>query len=553
MSKALSLAKIYISSTYGIKRFFRNLKYNKKDAIKSAGLFFLILLSLSSFFGMMLYSYIRMYDFLGKIDQQGLIVTISIIFASFFTFILGMITVITGYFMNQEGDIILSLPLRKRDILLAKYINSYVTELIASAVVMGIGLGVYGVKSNEGILFYLILVIASLLVPIIPLVLCYLIVIPLMKIGNLTKKKDLLMILSGLLVLPFAIGYQYLINKVLVNNNPQYLIEFLTKQNGLIDVFGRVYYLSILLSKGILGYNTFQGILYIIAFLILSVSFVYLLLILMSKIYYSSIIGGNEINKKYYKLNKSENNKIFKSRGIISTLLLREIKLMNREPIYLLNGPLVIFLLPVMMYFVLLFNKESMKEITVMLSNKDIIKHIGIYGGIIILFLGISTSITSTCISREGKGFYFLKSLPIKAEQLILAKFLHGAIFGAIGGIMVCCLMAYFKIPIISIIIAFLIGNILLFDFYIIGIIIDFKWPKLNWDNPQKAMKQNINPVILILLSMGVMGVSFAVISKIKVPSSVLEMVYIGISGIILIVLYIYIKRNINQMIDNLV
>lgn len=550
MSKALSLAKIYISSTYGIKRFFRNLKYNKKDAFKSAGLFFLILFSLSSFFGMMLYSYIRIYDFLEKIGQQGLIVTISIIIASFFTFILGMITVITGYFMNQEGDIILSLPLRKKDILFAKYINSYITELIASIVVMGIGLGVYGIKSNEGILFYFTLIVSSLLVPIIPLVLCYFIVIPLMKIGNLTKKKDLLMILSGLLVLPFAIGYQYLINNVLVNNNHQYLMGILTKQNGLIDVFGKFYYPSILLSKGILGYSTLKGILYIITFLVLSIAFVYLLLILMSGVYYSSIIGSNEINKKNKKLNN--NDKMFKKKGIISTLLLREIRLMNREPIYLLNGPVVIFLLPVMMYFVLLFNKESMREISIMLSNRDVIKFAGIYGGLIILFLGISTSITSTCISREGKSFYFLKSLPIKKEQLILAKFIHGAIFGAIAGIIVCSLMAYFKIPIISIIIAFLIGNLLLFDFYIIGIIIDLKWPKLNWDSPQKAMKQNINPVISILLSMGVAGASFAIISKIKTSVYSVEAFYIGISIIILIILYNYLKRNLSRMIEDI-
>lgn len=550
MSKALSLAKIYISSTYGIKRFFRNLKYNKKDALKSAGLFFLILFSLSSFFGMMLYSYIRIYDFLKTIGQQGLIVTISIIIASFFTFILGMITVITGYFMNQEGDIILSLPLRKKDILLAKYINSYITEVIASIVVMGIGLGVYGVKSNVGILFYFTLILSSLLVPIIPLVLCYFIVIPLMKIGNLTKKKDLLMILSGLLVIPFAIGYQYLINNVLVNNNPQYLMEILTKQNGLIDVFGRFYYPSILLSKGILGYSTLKGILYIITFFVLSIAFVYLLLILMSGVYYSSIIGSNEINRKNKKLNN--NDKMFKKRGIISTLLLREIKLMNREPIYLLNGPVVIFLLPVMMYFVLLFNKESMREISAILSNRDVIKYAGIYGGLIILFLGISTSITSTCISREGKSFYFLKSLPIKKEQLILAKFLHGAIFGAIAGIIVCSLMAYFKIPVISIIIAFLIGNLLLFDFYIIGIIIDLKWPKLNWDSPQKAMKQNINPVISILLSMGVAGASFVIISKIKTLVYSVEAFYIGVSIIILIILYNYLKINLSRMIDDI-
>lgn len=66
MSKGLSLAKIYINSTYGLSRFIRDLKYNKKNAVKTIGFILLIIFSLSGMFGMYLYFNIKMYDLLKK-------------------------------------------------------------------------------------------------------------------------------------------------------------------------------------------------------------------------------------------------------------------------------------------------------------------------------------------------------------------------------------------------------------------------------------------------------------------------------------------------------
>lgn len=189
MNNGVSLAKLYINSTYGLSRFLRDLKYNKKNAIKAIGIIVLIILSLTSMFGVYLYFNIKIYDGLKKINQQGIVITLSVILSTLLTITLGVITVVSNYFYNQEGDIILSLPIKKRDLLLAKFINTYIFEAIITFAFMGIGVGVYGIKSKEGLMFYIISILATIFIPLIPLVICYFLIIPLMKLGNMTKKK----------------------------------------------------------------------------------------------------------------------------------------------------------------------------------------------------------------------------------------------------------------------------------------------------------------------------------------------------------------------------
>lgn len=99
------------------------------------------------------------------------------------------------------------------------------------------------------------------------------------------------MIIGGLFGILVALIYQYLINSVLENMNTNQVIDFLTKKDGLIDLVGKIYYPSILVSNGVLNYKGISGVLYLISFILLSILMVYILLITMSEVYYSSIIG----------------------------------------------------------------------------------------------------------------------------------------------------------------------------------------------------------------------------------------------------------------------
>lgn len=551
MNKGLSLAKVYINSTYGISNFVYNLKNNKKDALKGIALVLLILFSTTGLFGMYLYFNIKMYDFLKQVQQQGMVITMTVIFASILTVMFGIITVIANYFFNQEGDAVLALPLSKKDLLLAKFINTYIVEAIVTFVIMGIGVGVYGVKSKEGLIFYLVSIIATIFIPLIPLAICYFIIIPFMNYGNFAKKKDMFMIIGGLFGIGIGVLYQYFISTLVnINATPELLVNKLTNKNGLIDVVGRAYYPSIWVSNGIINYNKVSGILYLVSFILLSLLVVYVLLITTSNIYYNSIIGSSEVTKRNLEIKTSEIKAIFKKSSLMNALFNREFKLMNREPIYFLNGPLVIFFLPVIFGVVFFTNNEAMQEINTMLTNIQDIKFIFVYSIIAIMLIGSTASIAPTSISREGNGIYLLKSLPIEPIDIIKAKFLHAALFGVIGAVIICSAMIYFKLTLSYMVLAFLVGNLWLFVSYLVGILIELKWPKLNWDNPQKPMKQNVNVIVSLFITFAFAALVYFIGTKTSDMISIFLLIMFPM--ILFIGLYTFLKKYVDVLYSDL-
>lgn len=216
---------------------------------------------------------------------------------------------------------------------------------------------------------------------------------------------------------------------------------------------------------------------------------------------------------------------------------------MNREPVYLLNGPFVIFLIPLLFLFMFISDSKQLIEINNIIKSQKNILNIFV---VFIIFLGTSTSITSSCISREGNGIYVLKTLPIRAIDIIKAKFLHGALFGAIGAVITSGLMIYLNFSIKDALLVFVIGNLWLFVVYIIGILIDLRYPKLDWDTPTKAMKQNVNVVITLFISMAFIG--FIILMGLIKNKMLSMFAIILVPIILLVILYNFLINNVDRL-----
>lgn len=522
MKKAWVLTKLYINSLYGFSGFINDLKMDRKSALKKLAFIILIIVSLSGSVGLFVAFNVKAFDLLKPMNQQGLVITLGVIMASLITLVFGIIGTIANYFVEKEGDIILAMPIKGWQILFSKYFSSYVYEAILSIIIMATGFVVYGIKSGSGLLFYIICIITSAIIPLIPLTLCYFIVIPLMRAGSILRKKDFTMIMTGVIAIAFAVGIQYLSQSMVkISQNPNAMIQRLTAPNGLVALAGKIYYPSVWATYGIVDYTSLKGIVNLLLFVFVSVAVVALLILSMKEVYATSIVGSQEVSKGR-KFSEKELRSRLKGRSMLSSLLDREIKLMNREPIYMLNGPLVILIMPIILGFMFYLQKgELMKSVNevLKLTNANYYLTMGTAG--LAVFLGVSVNITSTCISREGKTFEMLKGMPIEPEKYLLSKLLHGLIFGVIGDV-VCVIMgqAIFKIGYSNMMIAFFMAIFVMLPILIGGIIIELAYPKLLWDNPQKAMKQNFNGVIVILGAMGIVALlGYITFQYIKTPS----------------------------------
>jgi ABC-2 type transport system permease protein len=128
----------------------------------------------------------------------------------------------------------------------------------------------------------------------------------------------------------------------------------------------------------------------------------------------------------------------------------------------------------------------------------------GIIG--IAMFLTATNAITATSLSREGKEFFISKYIPLAYKKQIQAKLLSGFIFSGLGSLLLL-IAANIMVPLdlannITILVVSLVAIIPIIE---TGLLIDILHPKLDWDNEQKAVKQNIN-VIWAMLSSILMG-----------------------------------------------
>lgn len=502
MKKAWSLTKVYLSMYYGLSGLINDFKTNKKQAFKKISLGILIILSFFSMLPMVIAYNLMLYKGLKTINQQGLIITNSIITAVLFTLVFGFLGVITTYFIGKERDILFSLPIKPWNLLFARFFINYLSEVLIITFITLPPTIIYGIKEGPGFIFYIAVIMVILFVPIIPLAICYFILIPIMKFGNFLKNKDVMMIFTGFIGIAFAIAIQFFSRSMTdMSKNPMMMVDKIQSPNGLVSIVGKIYYPSIIATRGILGYNTLSGWLNIFFLIIISIFAVLLLIYIMSGYYFRSNLGSEEVRKSKKKLDSSTMKQELKRRSTLGSMVLREIRLMNREPVYFLNGPLVILLMPFIIISIVLIQGENFGDLTKKLYE---IKN-GVYyltlalcgGGV---FLGLTGTPSSSAISREGKAFMQLKSMPINPIDLINAKLIHGIIIGAIGSL-VTCVMAYFiiELPMLNYVIAFIISIIIMLPVLIGSLMVELRWPKLTWDDPIKAMKQNINVVVMVL------------------------------------------------------
>ena len=89
---------------------------------------------------------------------------------------------------------------------------------------------------------------------------------------------------------------------------------------------------------------------------------------------------------------------------------------------------------------------------------------------------------------------------------------------------------------------------------HLVGIIINLKYPKLEWESPAEAVKQSTSSFIAVMLGMVILmitiGVAFALIGKI-LPIFVL-LVAIGVSSLINLILYLYLTKRSVKDFNNL-
>ena len=259
-----------------------------------------------------------------------------------------------------------------------------------------------------------------------------------------------------------------------------------------------------------------------------------LFIIIGSKLYFKTIYKSNETSiKSKGKIKITKRNKLF-------SLSNKEFKRYFSSPVYMFNTSFGLLLLIVASIIICIkgdkvfFNILSTYGIKTKLSIELIFY-------IILLFSLYMTSITSSSVSLEGKTINITKSLPIKTTTIFNSKLLFTILlelpFITLSTILVS-IKYKFNILIILLILISAILIILLNG--IIGLIINLKYPKLNYSNDTEVVKQSISSMLSIFMGMSILIVSIVLFIKFidKINLVILISIYICIIFIVDLILY---------------
>ncbi|OHD20201.1 MAG: hypothetical protein A2Y38_03685 [Spirochaetes bacterium GWB1_59_5] len=513
MSIFLSLSKLYIRSFYNLPgKKAPGAKASGKDILKLAGMAFLVVLVVGDLGYLFIMMNLNLYQGLAMADMQGMLLLNAAVMATMLPLVIGFMTSLSTYYLNDMELQLLSMPIKPRALFSAKFVAVYVTEAAISLFFMVATMVIFGIKENPHPLFYVWGTIAGLLLPLPALAASYLIQIPLLTFARFLRNKRTIMIVGGIIGIVFGLGFNVYFQRMMPPvANPAARASTFAGSESIIAKMGQSYPPALFAWRAMANPASSIGLLAMLKLFVACAVGPTLVAFFLSGAYAKSLIGFNEAHIK--KLTKDGANafiarRLRQGRPFI-TMVRREFDMMNREPMYLLNGPFIVVMLPLIMGIMYVVQKDALLSDPDMAGVKALVD--GGFGVVIAAlagaFMGSSTSIASTAVSRDAKALPFIKSLPIKSGTYLLAKLGHALIFGVVGSAIGAGLIAFLmKMSALDALIGFAVALSLSSLLNLAGLWLDTANPRLTWDNPIAAMKQNPNSLIAMLGSMGLMG-----------------------------------------------
>lgn len=547
MSKMISLIKVFLKTTGE-----EAISVGKK---KMHPMIFMALMVILMVFALgfpfaMLTS--ELYDTAAQIGQEGVIIGLLVAMASVMTFIFGIVYAMATLYFSRDIEYLLPLPLKPFEILGAKFITVLIYEYLTEIMILLLPLGVYGGKSNAPVMYWVVMVLVLILLPILPLVLACIINMIVMTFTNLGKHKELLRTIGALASIGLGIGFSTFMQRMETSmmTESDILEKFITGDNSMVSIATNAFPTTKFAAEAMVAKDTLSILGNLSVFLVITAVAIGVFLIIGNKLYFKGALGVSETFSKREKLSDDELSKSTNSASPMKAYILKEIRMLVRTPVYFINCVIMNFIWPIFFIIPIVIKPETLKIIG---QSTDIIFNSEIQGVImgmivsIMLFTCNSNMIACTAISREGKNLFLTKYIPMSYTKQLIAKASVGMIFDLVNIVFLIVLGIVMKAPISLLILAVILSLMVIVVSNLLGIILDLKKPKLNWDNEAAAVKQNFTSMIVVFASMIIAVFNGILVFKLSWPLMqmfILEFVILAVL-IILAVRYITTKGSV--------
>ena len=218
-----------------------------------------------------------------------------------------------------------------------------------------------------------------------------------------------------------------------------------------------------------------------------------------------------------------------------------ELRRLGSSNMYMMNSAIgLVFLL--LLAGAALFKRGEFQEALGEMTGMGIEGVIGPMVVIIFLFMAAMVYISSATVSLDAYTMWIVRSLPASGREILLAKAMPHIIV-SVPFFLAASILMQFALPmdamwragVIVIPILATVHNSLL------GVVVNLKWPKLDWLNETAAVKRGLAPMLTMLLAMIppliVLVAFFALVMELGLPSVV---ILVGTAALFILLSILY-------------
>lgn len=519
MDNLLFLIKANILNSWGINKVLKSKARGEK--IKALLLGIVIVYAFCNVILAMFIMSFPLSQVLQKLNALELLISSAILQTTLFALIMSVYK-IPGYLYSfKDYDMLMALPVKPAEVIASKMIFVYLSNFII-AVVAGIPpLVVYGIRTSEGPLYYVIVAISTFFIPLIPIAIGAFLAYVLGRISSKFRSTNIILLIgSFVLFIGIMIG-----STMLGSINAEQVQSTIPTITALNDVlFWTKLYIAALRDSSVL---------YLAAFILVSVAVFGAFVALFSRSFKS-------INSKMSEKFRAANYKMtrLKVSAPLKALYIKELKFYFSSYIYVLNTAFGVVMMTIFSLGVAVFGKDTVAKVL------EIPMADAYLPGVIAMVFAFCISFTFTTaasVSLEGKSLWIIRSLPVRTESILWSKVLVNLTL-TVPALLINTIIIQFAFGMDMATILALLCVSLLYCLVepLIGLLINLYFPKLEWTTQVAVVKQSASVLLATLFSFISIILPTAVFVMLK-PQNI-SLYLIGVSAVLLILGIVLIK-----------
>lgn len=510
---------------------------------------------------MLLKPVLNLYYTYALLDMELGYLAMGLTLFAFTVLILVFPYILSKIYLSKDVETMLSLPLTAKEILLSKLVGLSLTSLIYAVFLAFPFMFKYGLAQSQGLLYYVYGLLGVFLVALgLISVLGLIVIIFMLWAGKLPKFRGMVQFLSMIIVMVMSLGLNYYIQSQ-TSQSPGELMEKIalgSKEllDAILPALPNVRWLLLAMDSS----NSLGGLAYFILLLAVSSLLAYLVAWLAAPLMVKGVLSSKIVSSR--KVKKPRNNH---SSSVAIHIFKKEFSDIIRTPLYAFNtlgggiiAPIAILMPLWVQSAISLADIRKFKSYLVLipLSQLELNLLVLVLGILIGIVLGSMGNPLSSSFSREGRHIWLMKSLPISVKDQLLGRLLLGLVFQIIIIAPLLAILVFLISPPLDLLISLFVGNCLSSIFVgLLGLTVDSIRPKLVWDNPQEAMKQNLNIMISMFSSWAFVGLVVFIIIKLSNRIDLFSyvgtiiIVMVGLLSLVSLSLFIYLWKNLERLI----